>query len=163
YALIQFEFLRSSGAARRDPAAPAGPPGRAPPVALNRGPGGPDGVRGGGHPPLFGQTLLEGAARGAPVGEGRGQRHRGLEPGLYSWFTTLRPARPRQTYTERDFSAFLPETVGEVGQLWALDLDRMAKILGQFHPRPSMHLVAVGRRAGPDGAFAILRAVSPSH
>src|SRR5262249_16841632 len=40
---------------------------------------------------------------------------------------------------------------------------RMAKILGQFHPRPSMHLAAVGRRAGPDGAFAVLRAVSPSH
>ena len=53
--------------------------------------------------------------------------------------------------------------MGEVGQIWALDADRMASILRQFHPRPSMQLVAAGRRAGPDGAFATLRAVSPSY
>jgi hypothetical protein len=53
--------------------------------------------------------------------------------------------------------------VGEVGQLWALDGERVAEFLKQFHPHASMHLVAPGRRAGPDGAFAILRAVSPTY
>jgi hypothetical protein len=35
--------------------------------------------------------------------------------------------------------------------------------LSQFHPNASLHLAATGRRAGPDGAFAVLRAVSPTH
>jgi hypothetical protein len=133
------------------------------PVALNRGPEVLDGFRGDVHPLLFGQTQLETTAEWTPVGKGRDQLHRDLNPRLYAWFTELRPARPRQTYTQRDFSAFLPQTVGEVGQLWALDADKMVGILKQFHPRPSMQLVAAGRRAGPNGAFAILRGVSPTY
>ena len=82
---------------------------------------------------------------------------------VYSWFTELHPARAQQTYTARDFSAFLPASVGDVGQLWALDADKVAGFLKQFHPRPSMHLTAPGRRAGPDGAIAILRAVTQSY
>jgi len=97
------------------------------------------------------------------IGKGRDQLHAYLNKKIYSWFTDLRPARPRQTYTERDFSVFLPQAVGEVGQLWALDADKVAGFLRQFHPHPSMHLIAPGRRAGPDGAFAILRAISPSY
>jgi hypothetical protein len=133
------------------------------PVALNRGPEVLDGFRGDVHPLLFGRTRLEVTAQWTPVGKGRDQLHRDLNPIIYSWFTDLRPARPRQTYTEGDLSAFLPESVGEVGQVWALDAEKMLRILRQFHPHPSMHLVAAGRRAGPDGAFAILRAVSPSY
>jgi hypothetical protein len=53
--------------------------------------------------------------------------------------------------------------MGEVGQMWALDGDKVTGFLRQFHPHPCMHLVAPGRRAGPDGAFAILRAISPSY
>ena len=136
YALIQVEFLRPSGA-RRDPAAPAGPPRRPTPVALNRGPEVPDGFRGEVHPLLFGPTRLEVTARWTTVGKGRDQMHRYLNLELYSWFTTLRPARPRQTYTERDFSAFLPVRVGEGGQLWSLDPDKMVRILTQFHRRSS--------------------------
>jgi hypothetical protein len=130
---------------------------------LNRGPEVLDGFRGDVHPLLFGQTRLEVTAHWTPVGKGRDQLHRDLHPKVYSWFTELRPTRPQQTYTERDLSAFLPPAVGEVGQLWALDADKMMEILRQFHPRPSLHLVASGRRAGPNGAFAILRAVSPSY
>jgi hypothetical protein len=47
--------------------------------------------------------------------------------------------------------------------MWALDQEKVADFLKQFHPAPSMHLVAKGRRAGPDGAFGVLRAVSPTH
>jgi len=143
------------------------------PVALNRGPEVLDGFRGDVHPLLFGRTRLEVTAQWTPVGKGRDQLHVSLNPMLYSWFTELRPARPRQIYTERDFSAFLPspgghpqDVMGEVrqlGDLWTLDADKMAGILKQFHSRPKMHLVAPGRRAGPDGAFAILRAVSPAY
>jgi hypothetical protein len=133
------------------------------PVASNRGPEVLDGFRGDVHPLLFGATRLEVTAEWSSVGKGRDQLYRFLKPELYSWFTDLQPALPRQTYSERDFSAFLPTAVGDVGQIWALEPDKMARILRQFHPRPSMHLAAPGRRAGPDGAFAILRAVSSSY
>lgn len=169
-------LIQYRGQASRDGSASAGvPPGESRggrelvqpqqpvPVSSNRGPDVLDGFRGDVHPLLFGATRLEVTAQWTPVGKGRDRLHRDLNPVFYSWFTNLRPARPRQTYTERDLSAFLPQTVGEPGQLWALDADKMAAILRQFHPRPSMHLVASGRRAGPDGAFAILRAISPAY
>lgn len=132
-------------------------------VPVNRSADVLDGFRGVVHPLLHGSTRLEVAAHWAPVGKGRDRMHETLHPAVYAWFTNLQPARPRETYTERDFSAFLPETVGEVGQLWAIDTDKAAAFLRQFHPRVSMQLVAPGRRAGPDGAFAILRAQSASH
>jgi hypothetical protein len=75
----------------------------------------------------------------------------------------LRVAVPTQVYTERAFSALMPESAGSVGQIWEIDRDDVAVFLRQFHPRPTLHLVSSGRRAGPDGAFALLRAVSPTH
>lgn len=133
------------------------------PVALNRGPEVENGFRGDVHPLLAGSTRLEVSAHWTPVGKGRDELHRHVHPDIYSWFANLRPARQRHTYSARDFSAFLPETIGDVGQLWAIDADKMASILKQFHPQASMKLVAAGRRAGPNGAFAVLRAVSPTH
>jgi hypothetical protein len=132
-------------------------------VALNRGAEVLDGFTGSVHPLLFGRTNLDVTAQWTPIGQGRDRIQRSLHPVVYSWFTTLHPLRQRQTYTERDLSAFLPATVGEVGQLWSLDAGKMAAILTQFHPHASLRLVSAGRRAGPDGVFAILRAVSPSH
>jgi hypothetical protein len=156
------ELTRSATIDSKTAARPVSP--RAPvPVALNRGPEVLDGFRGDVHPLLHGHTELEVTAHWTKVGEGRDKLQTHVSPEVYAWFTQLQPARPQQIYTERDFSAFLPLTVGDVGQLWSLDLDKMAEILKQFHPRPSMHLVASGRRAGPDGAFAILRAVSPHY
>jgi hypothetical protein len=156
-------FLQNrSGGTGNAPELPA-KPGQAVSVALNRGPEVLDGFRGDVHPLLSGSTRLDVTAHWTTVGKGRDRLHRDLNPKLYAWFTELRPARPQQTYTERDFSAFLPVSVGEVGQLWSLDPDKMVRILTQFHRRPSLELVASGRRAGPDGAFAILRALSPSH
>jgi hypothetical protein len=121
-----------------------------------------EGFRGHVHPLLHGHTKLEVTAQWTPIGKGRDQLDRSLNPVVYSWFTDLKPAQQQKTYTEREFSAFLPVRLGEVGQLWSLDADKVAEVLKQFHPRPSMHLVASGRRAGPDGAFALLRAVSPT-
>jgi hypothetical protein len=132
-------------------------------VATHRGADIRDGFRGERHPLLFGQTRLDVTATWTTIGKGRDQMHRDLNPTLYRWFSELAPAEPRRTYTERDLSAFLPHQVGEVGQTWALAPDKMVAILQQFHPRPSLQLVASGRRAGPNGAFALLRAVSPTH
>ena len=132
-------------------------------VEPNRGAEVLDGFRGSVHPLLHGATRLRVKAHWTPIGKGRDRLDRVVHPLVYSWFTQLGPARSQEIYTEQDFSAFLPETVGDVGQLWALDLARIKKFLKQFHPRASLELVSPGRRAGPNGAFAILRAVSPSY
>jgi hypothetical protein len=123
----------------------------------------PDGFRGDVHPLLTGQTRLKVTADWTPIGKGRDQLDKRVSPAIYAWFTGLKPAEPTRTLTERDLSAFLPQQVGEVGQTWAIDPAKVAAILTQFHPRPSMHLVAQGRRAGPDGAFGVLRAVSSDY
>jgi hypothetical protein len=78
-------------------------------------------------------------------------------------YRDAKPARVSQTYTARDFSAFLPEKIESPGQLWSIDPTRLTVFLRQFHPRASLHLEAQGRRAGPDGAIAILRGISPTH
>jgi hypothetical protein len=122
-----------------------------------------EGFRGDIHPLLFGETRLEVTATWTPIGKGRDGLDHSVVPLVYSWFTDLRPAEPRRNYAARDFSALLPAKMGEVGQVWELDADRMTEILKQFHPHTSMHLIATGRRAGPDGAFALLRAVSDSY
>jgi hypothetical protein len=133
------------------------------PVASNRGANVRDGFRGQVHPLLHGSTPLEVSAYWTRIGKGRDGLERTVNAEIYSWFTALTPAEPRRTYDPADFSVFLPQAVGEVGQVWSLDPDRVAVFLAQFHPRPSLHLVARGRRGGPDGAFALLRAVSPSY
>lgn len=167
---LLFQIYRPPGGDAPAPAGPAEvPTGPQPaeaqptPVTLNRGSEVRDGFRGDVHPVLFSLTRLNVTAQWTPVGKGRDHIDRDLHPDLYAYFTNLEPAQPQHTYTEYDFSGFLPQTVGDVGQVWALDGDRVLRFLGQFHPRPSLNLVAAGRRAGPDGAFGILRAVSPSY
>src|SRR5207249_11512346 len=81
------------------------------PIAPNQGAKIPAGFRGEVHPLLLSKTLLEVTADWSPVGKGRDKLHQSLHPLFYSWFTELRPARAKQTYTERDFSAFLAKTV----------------------------------------------------
>lgn len=132
------------------------------PVPVNRSAEVLDGFRGDVHPILHGRTRLEVTAHWTALERSRLKLPAAPEA-VYSWYTGLRPVVPQTTYTERDFSAFLPQSVTDVGQLWALDPDKVLPFLRQFHANPSLHLVASGRRAGPDGAFAILRAVSPSH
>jgi hypothetical protein len=106
---------------------------------------------------------MEVTAHWSSLGTGRDQLDLKLNPSLYATFKGLQPNEPKRTYTEGDFSAFLPETVGEVGQCWALDDGKIIRMLRQFHPNASLKQVAAGRRAGPDGAFGILRAVSPDY
>jgi hypothetical protein len=137
------------------------PPAKA--VALSQTSDVPEGFRGAVHPNLYGPTLMEVSARWSEVGHGRDQMHAKLSPKLYSVIKELQPAEARRTYTASDFSAFMPKGIGEVGQIWSLDGDKIVRILTQFHPHPSLKLVASGRRAGPDGAFGILRGVSSEY
>ncbi len=132
------------------------------PVPANLGPGIAEGFRGGVHPLLHGHTKLELTAYWVP---GESERHAGKTLSLdgYRFFLRMKPAVERRTYTEHDFSAFLPVKLGEAGQVWSIDPTKVAKLLRQFHPSVSMHINAEGRRVGPDGAFAVLRAVSASH
>lgn len=136
------------------------------PVPLNRGPEVADGFRGEVHPVLKRHSKLQVTARWS-----FDRNQVGSPAFLYQWpsavhdlFQALNVSIPTRTYGERDFSRFLPEKEpGAVGQTWALDLEKVAELLKQFHPAPSMRLVAKGRRPGPNGAFAVLRAVSASH
>jgi hypothetical protein len=140
-------------------ATPAGPES----VEADRSGDIPEGFRGEVHPVLHGQTSLEVAAHWSSLGQGKEQLERRIPASVYSLFMNLRAAVPIQVYTERAFSVLMPESVGSVGQIWEIDRDDVGVFLRQFHPRPTLHLVSSGRRAGPDGAFALLRAVSPTH
>ena len=133
------------------------------PVPTNRGEDVEDGFRGEVHPLLHGQARLEVVAHWTGVGTGRDQLDQTVPANVYRLFSEFKPAISRRVYTERDLSVFLPESVNAVGQTWEIRADDVAGILGQFHPQPSMHLIALGRRAGPDGAFALLRAMSTTH
>jgi hypothetical protein len=83
---------------------------------------------------------------------------------LRQLYINVKPAVPTYSYSERDFSAFLPpENVSTVGKAWAVDIDAATVFLKQFHPSVSTHYGSVGRRPGPDGTYALLRGLSPSH
>jgi hypothetical protein len=158
YAGFQLALSRSE---RVRPGASQGPY-NGEPVPLNVGPEIAEGFRGDFHPLLHGHSKLELTAYWVP---GESERHAGKTFRLegYRFFLRMKPAVERRSYTEHDFSGFLPEKLGEVGQVWSIDPTKVAKLLRQFHPSVSMHINAEGRRVGPDGAFAVLRAVSPSH
>jgi hypothetical protein len=95
---------------------------------------------------------------------GRDEIEKLVAPSLYRFFSELSVAIPTKVYTEHDFSPLLmPETVQSVGQVWELDHDAVTEFLRQINPRPSLHVESRGRRAGPDGAFGVLRAVSATH
>jgi hypothetical protein len=133
------------------------------PVPANRGSDVPDGFRGEVHPLLNGHTKLEVKAQWTTISKGRDKLDEYVPPPVYALFHDVKPAYPTRIYTERDLSVFLPEKIESVGQLWSLDPNKVAAVLRQFQPRPSMHLEAKGRRAGPDGAFGILRAISSDY
>jgi len=117
------------------------------------------------HPLLTGQTSLAVTAHCSPVSQGgRDELYKKVPPETYRLFSELNAAIPEKVYTERNFSRLLmPKHVKKVGQVWKLDDEQVLEFLRQFHPQASLHVVSGGRRAGPDGAFGILRAVSANH
>ena len=133
------------------------------PVPNNRGTDVGDAFRGDVHPLLAGQQPLEMAAHWSRIGIGREHLEQQVPEHIYAIFRDLTINEPRHTYTAKELSAFLPPEFGDVGQMWAIELERVAPFLNQFHANPRMRTVSRGRRAGPDGAFGMLRAVSSSH
>lgn len=132
------------------------------PVQTNLGSEIAGGFQGDVHPALHGQTTLTLTADWAPVGNGNYASEM-MPPEMCAYIVTLKPAIPQQDYSERDFSGFLPKELNAAGQAWTLDPERLLKFLRQFQSAASLNLVAQGRRFGPDGAFAVLRGVSPAH
>lgn len=137
-------------------------------VPTNRSPEVQDGFSGDVHPLLQGTTNLEVTARwhwtppDAPP-PNRRKVAAEMPPRLRKLCSELTVARASQDYGARDFSGFMPKQVEAVGQLWTLDEGKIIAFLKQFHPKASLHLLPKGTRAGPDGAFAILRALSPAY
>ena len=95
-------------------------------------------------------------------------------------FKNLSPVHPSQEYEVDAFKAFLPKGSVPVGHVWELDMNEVLPFLRQFHPGATgeMHinpggegsieifgrritLIKVGLES--EGAFACLRALSPTH
>ena len=70
----------------------------------------------------------------------------------------LSPNEPVREYKGNAFNAFLPSSSATVGDVWELDLDSVIPFLSQFHPGARGKL-----RHGQKGAFACLRALSPTY
>ena len=131
-------------------------------VAANRGPNVEDGFRGDVHELLIGALPLDVNAYCAKIGRGRGFAEGYFPQQFRRPFDEFSIAQKVQAYSARDFSAFLPQQVGQPGQIWELDVDRVEPFLKQFHAGAALKLVAPGRRSGPNGGFGVLRAVSES-
>ena len=139
------------------------------PVPNNRTAEIPDGYRGEVHPLLTHHSEMEVNADWKPAKVDRSEllSKRTYQPELdvvRDLLLEVGPAIPAKIYSERDFSRFLPpESIKAAGRIWALDSEKVVEFLKQFHPAVSAYSVSVGRRPGPDGAFAMLRGVSSSY
>lgn len=140
--------------------------GRAP-VPVNRGAEVPDGYCNGVHPLLHHHAELEVKAYWNPASVNMSDllsSRPGQLDEVRRLLMRISAAVPAKSYSELDFSSLLPPaSVSAAGQMWAIDPERLALFLKQFHPAVSAHSASIGRRPGPDGAFAVLRGVSSSH
>ena len=97
-------------------------------------------------------------------------------PKYAALFNNLSPARPSQEYDVDAFKAFFPKGSVPVGHVWKLDTNEVLPFLRQFHPgatgkmhrNPGMWMTVFNRRwtisgMESDGAFACLRALSPTY
>lgn len=132
-------------------------------VAPNLGDQIPAGFRGGVHPCFHGQVALDVTADWTPIPRGMGYELGYFPEPFRAPFESLRVAARRRSSDARTWSGFLPEQFESAGQIWSLDKSKILALLKQFDPRMSLNLIATGRRAGPDGAFGILKSISPSH
>jgi hypothetical protein len=75
------------------------------------------------------------------------------------FFGTLQPVDATRSVDAEVFSAFLPAGDPPSDGVWAVDLERVGRLLTQFHPNPTFRL----HNGGPNGGFALLRAESEGH
>ena len=101
-------------------------------------------------------------------------------PKYEALFNNLSPAHPTQEYEIDAFKAFFPKGSVPVGHVWELDMNEVLPFLRQFHSGATgeMHINPGGEAAieifgrrivlikvglESEGAFACLRALSPTH
>ena len=123
----------------------------------------PHGFQGDVHPLIDPQSQLAVTATWSRVGTGRARELGYFPDRFYAPFRSLQVRQPERVFTARDFSGLMPVDVPAVGDVWSLDRDKVAEFVRQFHATASLHPAAAGRRAGPDGAFGVLRAISETH
>ncbi|MFN0052386.1 MAG: hypothetical protein ACKV0T_09345 [Planctomycetales bacterium] len=146
-----------------EPTSAAVPDYRPEPVAVNLKNPLP-GFRGEVHDLLAGEGGHELLVHWTPIDRaGRDHLDEHVPAEVFELFTGLRPVAPRRVFAQRDFSVLLPQVLPEVGEVWEIDTAGLAGFLELFHPHPSFHLVAFGRRAGPDGAFGLVRGKSEAN
>jgi hypothetical protein len=132
-------------------------------ATANREPEVEAGFRGDVHPALHGDQSLAVRAICSAIGKGRGFEEGYFPQQFRGPFDTFSVTQAVQDYSTDDFSAFLPQEFGQPGQIWKIEVDRVASFLRQFHPGASMNLAVPGRLSGPNGGFAVLRAISETH
>ena len=97
-------------------------------------------------------------------------------PKYEALFNNLSPAHPNQEHEMDIFKAFFPKGSVPVGHVWKLDTNEVLPFLRQFHPgatgkmhrNPGRWIDLFNRRwtlkgMESDGAFACLRALSPTY
>jgi hypothetical protein len=128
-------------------------------VLTNRGSDVQVGFRGDVHPAMANQSLTVKAVC-SPIGKGRGFSEGYFPQQFRGPFDVFAVKTPLRNYSAHDLSGFLPQTFEQPGQIWDIDLNRIAPFMKQFHSGASMRLGAPGRRSGPNGAFGVLLGVS---
>ena len=123
------------------------------------------GFRGDQHAMLSADTSLRVNAVWTPIGHGRAFTEGYFPLQFYEPFRQLKVIDNQRIYTAKHFSVFLPEheDISAAGEVWRIDVKRAAQFLTQFHPAISTHINSTGRLSGPDGGFAIVRALSPDY
>ena len=76
-------------------------------------------------------------------------------------FRNLSPAQAIREYEIDAFKVFFPRGTVPVGHVWKLDVNAVLPFLQQFHPGATGEMHKVGLES--EGAFACLRALSPTH
>ena len=105
---------------------------------------------------LNSSTSLQVHAHWEPIADSTFRMHKAL-PEHVELFD-LAPNQPVKEYRTDAFSAFLPPSTVEVGDVWELDANSVVSFLHQFHPGATADL-----GYGEEGAFACLRACSSDY
>ena len=122
------------------------------PVPTNRGRDVQVGFRGDVHPALANQRLKVTAVC-SPVGKGQGFAAGYFPQQFRGPFEAFAVETPVRNYSAHDLSGFLPETFEQPGQIWEIDVNRIAAFMKQFDSGASMQLTAPGRRAAAESSI----------
>ncbi len=84
--------------------------------------------------------------------------HFDINPQFAPYYAT-RVAIPQRKYNAQALSLFLPKYPVQVGEAWTIPMHKVGHFFKQFHPNVVMLL----HNGGPNGAYGMLRALSPRY